>query len=112
MFFFAFLATGAYIAFDVLDLDGSDLRGGPAGGTAVAEPARTEAQGRPRHDPLTPETPGVASAVPAHHVAALNHRAAPRIAAVVTVARRDRFLARAHMGRAAARSNSQSTDPA
>lgn len=112
VFLFAVLATGAYIAFDVLDVDGSDLRGRPASGTAVAEPARTEAEGRLRQDPLTPETPGVASAVPAHRVAALNHRAAPYAATAITVARRHGFLARAHTDRAAARSDSQSSDPA
>ena len=112
MFCFAFLATGAYLAFDVLDVDGSDLGGRPASGAAAAEPARSEAEGRLRQDPTTPEDPRLVSMLPVHRVGAPHRGAAPRAAAAVVPARRDRFLARAHPGRAAISSDAPPADPA
>ncbi len=109
---FVLLATGAYLAFDVLDLDGSDLGGRPASGTAAAEPARSEAEGRLRLDPTTPEDLRPLSAVFGFQVAALHPGSAPRAAIVVVFARRDRSLARAQLGRAAIASDSQPADPA
>jgi hypothetical protein len=110
--FFAFLATGAYLAFDVLDLDGSDLRGRPAGGVATAEPAGTEAEGRLRQDHSRPEVPVPAVALPPLRFAAPHHLATPRSAAMASAARRDRFPARAHLARSATRADSPSPDPA
>ena len=108
---FALLATGAYLAFDVLDLDGSELRGRPAGGTAVAEPARSEAEGRLRSDPLASDGPGTAGPTPAHAVAPGHHWAAARVATPVAVGRRHPFLARARVGRTETHPNPPS-DPA
>jgi hypothetical protein len=110
--FFAFLATGAYLAFDVLDLDGSDLRGRPAGGVAMAEPAGTEAEARLRQDHSRPEAPVPAPTLPALRFAAPHHLATPRSAAMASTARRGRFPARAHLARSATRADSPSPDPA
>ena len=112
MFFFAFLATGAYIAFDVLDLDGSDLRGRPAGSMAMGEPAGTEAEGRLRLDHARPEAPAQAIAPTVPRLAAPHQLTDPRSAAMATTARRDRFPARDHFARSATRSDSPSPDPA
>ena len=112
MFFFAFLATGAYIAFDVLDLDGSDLRARPAGGIAMAEPAGTEAEGRLRPDQARPEAPAPAVILPAPRFAGPHQMTTPRSAAMATAARGDRSPARAHFARSATRSDSPSPDPA
>jgi hypothetical protein len=112
VFFFAFLATGAYIAFDVLDLDGSDLRGRPAGGMAMAEPAGTAAEGRLRLDQAGPEPPAPAIAPPPPRFVAPPQLTDPRSAAMATVARRDRFPARDRFARSATRSDSLSPDPA
>ncbi len=112
MFCFALLATGAYIAFDVLDLDGSDLRGRPASGVAVAEPARAEAEGRLRQDHGMPAAAPPAVGAAAFRIAAPTHLATPRADAMATAARRDRILARAHIARSATRSDSPPADPA
>ena len=73
---------------------------------------RSEEEGRLRQDPTTPEVPRPASAAFAHRVVALHRGAAPRAAAAVVLARRDRSLARAPTGRAATSSNSPPADPA
>jgi hypothetical protein len=112
VFFFALLATGAYIAFDVLDLDASDLRGRPAGGVAVAELVGTEAGDRLRQDHSRPEAPVRRLATPPALLAAPHRLAAPRAAAMASAARRDGFLTRAHLARSAARSDSPPSDPA
>lgn len=111
VFCIAFVATGAYIAFDVLDIDGSDLRGPAANGAAAAEPARTEAEGCLRLDCAPPELFGLAPYPPASAAIPLSQPSTPAPGLIV-VARQGRSLARTDVRGEALPSASDPVDPA
>lgn len=103
---FALLATGFYLAFDMLDLDGSDLRATSGSGVAAAE-----LEGRFRHDPSASEAPGAPFLPPGRKGLDLHPRATTRPAGPIVAGRRWRPRARAHGRRETASPNSTLADP-
>ncbi len=65
VFLCAVLAMGAYIAFDMLDLDGSSLRDAWPGSAVAAEPAGGETERILSPAEVTPHAPVLGSAVAA-----------------------------------------------
>ena len=55
----ALLIIGAYVIFDILDVDGSQMTGWPAGDMIVAEARQAEADRVFRADPFTPDSTGL-----------------------------------------------------
>jgi hypothetical protein len=55
----ALLSIGAYVIFDILDVDGSELTGWPAGDMIVAEALQGDADRFFRTDPVTPDSTGL-----------------------------------------------------
>ena len=106
----ALLSVGAYLAFDVLDLDGSDLRSSLAAG-AVAEAAGTGVEVNPRHAGSMPEAShvGLRRVSRAAGSAVLPDTLLPGPSAWAT--RQAPFLARASLGRDPAAPASPDGDP-
>ncbi len=97
---FALLAVGIYLAFDVLDLDGSDLRSPFAGGAAVV-PAGGEAEGRE-----------IGSTWLSQATTPPTFQDVPLVAASAHPARGGPFLARAYPSRDATPPDPSAEDPA
>jgi hypothetical protein len=108
---FALLATGAYLAFDVLDLDGSDLTPRPVTAAVTGETMQAEPEGWHRPPPL-PGTVGAASQEPATGAVAFLPPAVPSVAAATRGTRWGRGLPRGRVGGEAAASTSAPDDPA
>jgi hypothetical protein len=110
VFAFALLATGAYLAFDVLDLDGSEMRARPLAATATAEPPRIESdlEHRPGVVPgaAVPQALARADGTTSHSAVGSSRRAA---AATVW---RGYALPRRHVTGDADRAPAPSADPA
>ena len=106
----AFLSVGAYLAFDVLDLDGSDLRS-PSAAAALAEPAGTGVEVNPRQAASMPEAPhvGLRRVSRAAGPSVLHDTLLPGPSAWAT--RQAPFLARASLGRDPAAPASPDGDP-
>ncbi len=82
VFLCAFLALGVYIAFDVLDLDGSQLRDPLQGNAIAAESTQAETDRLLRYAPLTPETPGPIHLSPDFRFASESPQVSPGTTAV------------------------------
>ncbi len=113
VFLSACLAMGVYLAFDVLDLDGSSLRGVAAGVAMAAESASGETDRLllPR-DPWTSAGQGFLPLHPDFRVKAPSLRPLPYGRGDAARARRGALRPRAHLARVASSPSSPTGDPA
>ncbi len=112
VFLCAVLAMGAYIAFDMLDLDGSSLRDAWAGSAIAAEAVGGEAERLLPPDEAAPHATILGSAVGAVGHDSLSgsiHRPAP---APRLGAPRNHTLPRTNLAKETSSTTSPSTDPA
>lgn len=109
-FFFAVVTVGAYVVFDVLDVDGSQTAGRATSELLVAEEPQAEACRLVCADAFTPDATGPASL-------SLPRRVSPEVRSLslATVIRCDRvgsMLPRQNLYRELARTSASSADPA
>jgi hypothetical protein len=112
VFLCAFLAMGVYIAFDVLDLDGSNFRN-PGPRTAIsAEAAPSEAERFLHRIPPIAGSPGLASAAIAIGFASETSQLTRRAASAILAFRPGRSLPRMGLGHEASSATPSTDDPA
>ena len=106
----ALLIFGAYLIFDILDVDGSQMTGRPADGILVAEALQVEADRFFRADPFTPDSIGLLTLSLSRGSTPERHGLSP-----VTIplrVRQRQMLPRVNLHRALAQTSSLSADPA
>lgn len=112
LFLFALLAVGLYIAFEVLDLDGSELSSRLFGTAVAAEPARAETERLLHQAPGTREIPGLLVLSVTLPPVSESSQVAPRRVLATLAALWGCILPRAHLSREASSTDSQLNDPA
>jgi hypothetical protein len=112
VFLSACLAMGVYIAFDVLDLDGSNMRGVGPGTAFAAESPSAEADRLLPQRPVSPATQGVLPLRPDFRIIAERLRPRPHDSRDAAHARPGAMRPRAHLARVASPANSPTGDPA
>ena len=106
----ALLIIGAYVIFDILDVDGSQMTGWPANDIIVAETLQVSADRCFRADPFTPDSIGLLSLALSRSSTAESHTLLPGMIALRV--RQRRTLLRVNPHRALAQTNPPSADPA
>jgi hypothetical protein len=106
---FALLAIGAYVLFDILDVDGSQMTGWPAGDIIVAWTPQVEADRLLRADLSTADPTGLIS-LSLRRCSSIEDRGLSPAAAILRV-RQSRLLPRMNLHRETARAGSPSIDP-
>jgi len=105
----ALLIIGAYVIFDILDVDGSRMTGWPADDIIVAEALQVEADPFFRADTFTPDSTGLLYlslsrwSTPERHGLSLG--------TILLRVRQRRMLLRVNLHRALAQTSSLSADP-
>ena len=105
----ALLTIGAYIIFDILDVDGSQMTGWPAGAMLVAETLQAETDRGFRPDPFTPDATGRRDASLARWPMLERHGLA--FATLRLRIRQRGMLPRVHLPRPLAQTTSLAADP-
>ena len=108
--FFALLMIGAYVIFDILDVDGSQMTGWPASDIIVAETLQIEADRFFRADPFTPDSTGSPYLSLSRYFSSENHGLSP-VTTILRV-RLSRILPRGNPRREMTLVSPSSTDPA
>jgi hypothetical protein len=109
MILVALLTIGAYVVFDILDVDGSQMTGRPAGDMIVAEAVQAEADRVVRADPFTPDSTGLRH--PSLSRWSTTGRHGLSFGALLVRIRPRRMLPRVDLHRALAQTSSLSADP-
>ena len=112
VFLCACLAMGVYIAFEVLDLDGSNLRDLGPGKAIAAEPAGVDAERLLPQGPSIADTPGPPIPSIAWGFASGTRRLAGQTISIDLAARQSYFLPRTNLGQEASPATSPTDDPA
>jgi hypothetical protein len=110
VFFFALLTINAYVLFDILDLDGSQMTGWPADDVIVAEALQVEADRFSRADPFTPDSTSFICLWMVQSSSTDSRDISPVVA--ILGAWQHRMPPRVTLHREMARTSSSSTDPA
>jgi hypothetical protein len=105
----ALLTMGAYVIFDILDVDGSQMTGWPADDIIVAEALQVEADRVFRTDPIPPESTGLLYLPLLRCSTTERHGLLP--ATILLRVRQRRMLPRVNLQRALAQASSLSADP-
>ena len=105
----ALLTMGAYVLFDILDVDGSQMTGWPADAIIVAEALQIEADRCFRPDTLTPDAPGLLALPLARWSATEQHGLSPDT--IPLRVRHRRMLPRVNLHQALAQTSTLSADP-
>lgn len=106
----ALLIFGAYLIFDVLDVDGSQMISRPADGILAAEAFQVEADRFFRADPFTPDSIGLLS-LSLSRGSMLERHGLSSVTIPLRVRQRH-MLPRANLHQALAQTSPPSTDPA
>ena len=112
VFLCACLAMGVYIAFDILDLDGSELRNPLPGDTLAAEPARGETERLLPQAPPTPEPLGLLPPSLTLRAVTEHPQNSSRAVPAPSAPRLDRIRPRSHLQQAVSSTRSSTSDPA
>jgi hypothetical protein len=112
VFLCAFLAMGVYIAFEVLDVDGSNLRDMGPGTAIAAEPASADAERFLHHAPAIADAPGLVFPSIPVAFASESRQLAGQATPTTLAARQGHFLPRMHLGREVSSVTSPTEDPA
>ena len=112
VFLCACLAMGVYIAFDILDLDGSELRDPLPGDAMAAEPVGGEAERLLAQNLSTPEVSYPAFLALVLPSVSESPRATSRTTLSTTALRLDRIFPRVFLRRETAATTSTADDPA
>ncbi|MCX5734478.1 MAG: hypothetical protein NTW68_09150 [candidate division NC10 bacterium] len=106
----ALLIFGAYLIFDILDVDGSQMISRPADGILMAEALQVEADRFFRADPFTPDSIGFLSLSLSRSSTTERHGLS--LGTIPIGVRQRRMLPRVNLQRALAKTGPLSADPA
>lgn len=112
VFLCAFVGMGSYVAFDVLDLDGSDLPNRLFGNAIAEEASQAETERLLHPAPSTPEAPGPTSLLLALRSVPESPQLIPCTTSATCVARFGQIRPRAHVSRATPSATPSTEDPA
>jgi hypothetical protein len=105
----ALLTIGAYVLFDILDVDGSRMTARPAGDMIVAEALQAEADRVLRADTITPDSTGLHHPSLSRWSTTERHRLS--FGTLLLRIRQRRMLPRVDLHRALTQTRSLSADP-
>lgn len=106
----ALLTIGAYVIFDILDVDGSQMTGWPADDIIVAEALQVEADRFFRADSFTPDSTGLLYLSLSR--SSTNSEGGPSPVTSLFRVRQSRMLPRVNLRRELVQTSSRSVDPA
>jgi hypothetical protein len=112
VFFCACLAMSVYIAFDILDLDGSQMRDSFSGNAVAAEPERVETDRFLHHALVIPEAPGPIHLSPDLRFVSESPQISPGTIGGPVAPRRAAARPRADLRQETSSKNSPTNDPA
>ncbi len=110
VYLFALLTVSAYVLFDILDVDGSQVTGWPGDDIIVVETPQVEADRFLRADSLTPASAGLISTWLSQS-SAIESRGTSQATGILR-ARQSWMLPRVNLQREMARISPSATDPA
>jgi hypothetical protein len=105
----ALLIFGAYLIFDILDVDGSQMIGRPADGILLAEALQVEADRFFRADPFAPDSTGLLS--PSLSRGSTPERHGLSLGTIPARVRQRQMLPRVNLHRVLAQTGPLSADP-